>query len=485
MLTLVFMMMAAATRFLCTDSVGYSAIWPPNAILLVALLTLRARLATGVLAVCFLFNLFINRFSALSPSEAVLACAFNLFQATVAAFFTRRFCGGITDLARLRRFLTFTVIALLVSALEAGIGTAIESIWLGIPVRAFAEWLQWVLCDTLGLLIATPVVLTLVRGWKKGLPNSGVLAEPLTVGASSIALTVFAFSSPQWAFLLCMYPALVFLAFHAHGASMSIAMFCVSLCAAALTAHGIGPVAGLEPGHPLIREMMLQSYLFSLVLTVLMVNSTIGENRRYTRRLSLMKRNLEYLATHDSLTSLINRSCFQSRLALALERRSCGALFLIDVDYFKQINDNLGHHVGDEFLKEFSRRMLDFLQAHDTAPARFGGDEFAVIIPGKFSPRTIDYLCGAFIRDLLLQPYRLAETEYRVTASIGVTLFGPEDALRGTGEIMRQADIALYAAKRAGRNGYRLFSHGGMSDILPHAGLIRQANVAAAPVVDA
>ncbi len=470
-LTFVFVVTATVTRGLCTDSEGYSAIWPANAVMLVALLTLRARLALGVLGVCFVLNLVINTFSGFSLSEAFLASALNVFQATVAAFFTRRFCGGTTDLARLPRFLAFTMIALSVSAIEAGIGTELERVWLGSPVIAFAEWLQWILCDTLGLLIATPVVLALARNWEKGVQKYRVLAEPLILAASSVTLTIFAFSSSQWPFLLLLYPALVFLAFHAHGASMSIAMFCVSLCASALTAHGVGPVASLEPGSYLIRETMLQSYLFSLILTVLLVNSTIGENRRYTRRLSLMKRHLEYLATHDSLTSLINRSCFQGRLMAALERRSYGALFLIDVDYFKQINDTFGHHAGDEFLKEFSQRMAEILKGHNAAIARFGGDEFAVIIPGHFSARAIDHLCASFIRELLLHPYRLADTEYHVTTSIGVTLFGPKDTRREAGDIMRRADIALYEAKRAGRNGYRLFPDGDMPDLLSHTGV--------------
>jgi diguanylate cyclase (GGDEF)-like protein len=459
-LILAFAVITVVTRFLCSDDEGYTSFWPPNAVMLTALLTLRLRLATGVLIACFLLNLFFNRLSALSPSESFLACLLNVLLAVMAAPLTRRLCGALTNLTRPRRFATFTIIALLAATAEAAVGTTYEAVFLNDPGEQLAELLQWVFCDALGLLLATPAILSLVRAWREGLPRPNTPPGPFILSGAAIALTILLFSFSRSSLFLFTYPTLALLAFYASPGLVLTSIFIVCVFTSALTAHGLGPIATLSPDGHLMRETILQPYLFSLFLTVLLVNNIVGEKRRQTNRLSLMKKHLEYAATHDSLTSLVNRRLFERTLASLLKDGTPGAVFLIDVDHFKQINDNLGHHVGDEFLKAFSQRMVDLLMANAAHVARFGGDEFAALIPGPFTHETLDLLCASFTRGLLRHPYALSGDERRMTASIGATLFHAKDAPLDACEIIRRADIALYDAKRAGRNGYRLFRGG-------------------------
>ncbi|WP_041249521.1 diguanylate cyclase [Gluconacetobacter diazotrophicus] len=457
-LVLIFGAITVVTRFLCSDDEGYTSFWPPNAVMLAALLTLRMRLAACVLVACFLLNLLVNRQSALSPPESLLACVLNVFLVVLAAPFTRRFCGAMTNLTRPRRFVAFTIIAVLAAAVEAGAGTTFERVVLDDPSEQLGEWLQWVFCDALGLLLATPAMLSVLRYWEGRKPHRNGPAGPVILSVVSVVLAIFLFSFSRSSFFLFTYPVLVLLAFRASAGQVLTSIFFVSVFTSALTAHGLGPIARLSPDGHLMRAAMLQPYLFSLFLTAVLVSNASGENRRHTNRLSLMKQHLEYAATHDSLTSLINRRRLRHILVSLLVEGSPGAVFLIDIDHFKQINDSLGHHIGDEVLKAFSKRMVDLLACRNAHIARLGGDEFAAIVPGHFTHEMLDVLCSSFADGLLLQPYILSCGERSVTASIGAAFFHATDAHLQPGEIIRRADVALYQAKRAGRNGYCLFS---------------------------
>ncbi|MBM9401238.1 sensor domain-containing diguanylate cyclase [Gluconacetobacter azotocaptans] len=446
---------ALTTRFLCSDEFGYSSFWPANAAMLVALLTLRARLSVFVVVACLLLNFFINKLSALSPPESLLACILNVILVLLAAPFTRRFCGALTDLTRPRRFVAFTIIAMLSAATEAGIGVLIETVFLNDPGTPFAEWLQWVLCDALGLMLATPAALHLVRSSLRARPYPDPDGKAVTLLMLCILLTILSFSWSRSPLFLFVYPVLAMLGFHARPIWILISIFFVSIFASALTAHGFGPIAQLSPDGHLMREDMLQPYLFSLFLVVLPINNAIGERRRYTRRLLLMKVNLEHVATHDMLTSAMNRQMFETALRSMIRNATPGAVLFIDIDDFKGINDSLGHQAGDDFLRVFSARLIELIKGFQGCVARYGGDEFAAIIPGTFSYEKLDLLCAS-LSDSLREPYLFFGIERSVTASIGAATI--ESNSINADDIMRRVDIALYMTKASGRNGYSLFN---------------------------
>lgn len=169
---------------------------------------------------------------------------------------------------------------------------------------------------------------------------------------------------------------------------------------------------------------------------------------------------IEFQARYDALTQLPNRQLFAERLAQAGERahrdNSRVALLYIDLDHFKEVNDTLGHHQGDALLVQVAHRIRRCVSESETVTvARLGGDEFTVIVPDFEDMGEVEWLARAII-DSLSKPYQLGDHLAHVSASVGITVF-PDDA-PGTDGLLRNADQAMYAAKRAGRNGYQAFN---------------------------
>ncbi len=166
---------------------------------------------------------------------------------------------------------------------------------------------------------------------------------------------------------------------------------------------------------------------------------------------------MAHLAHFDALTDLPNRPLLLERLAAALARARQGAhhlaVLFIDVDRFKQINDTLGHIAGDDVLRQLAERLLAAMGGGDTV-ARLGGDEFVVLIP-EVSDRAAVAACAIKTLEALSAPMRVGRRELRLTASVGISLF-PDDGDDGD-LLIRHADMAMYAAKRAGRNDYHFY----------------------------
>ncbi len=167
---------------------------------------------------------------------------------------------------------------------------------------------------------------------------------------------------------------------------------------------------------------------------------------------------LVYQARHDSLTNLPNRSLFierfESGLVTAQETDESLALFIMDLDQFKEVNDTLGHHIGDRLLQEVSRRLLSVLRRTDTV-ARLGGDEFAVLLPG--ADRDHAKLICRKIATALEQPIKIENLRLRAGISIGVALC--PDHGQDASLLMRFADVAMYEAKRS-QKGYAFYVAG-------------------------
>jgi diguanylate cyclase len=178
----------------------------------------------------------------------------------------------------------------------------------------------------------------------------------------------------------------------------------------------------------------------------------------HSRRLELANRRVSELAQIDSLTGLANRRAFFDRLGVAFAAaRRTGRAFAVlyfDLDHFKDVNDTLGHAVGDALLREVADRLREGVRPPDVV-ARFGGDEFAVLKCDAVDPSAGDSL-AATIAALLAAPYDINGAVVHVTASIGIARYTPE--LTSPDDIMIQADLALYRAKEDGRNCCRFHS---------------------------
>jgi diguanylate cyclase (GGDEF)-like protein len=167
---------------------------------------------------------------------------------------------------------------------------------------------------------------------------------------------------------------------------------------------------------------------------------------------------IEHLAYYDKLTDLPNRSLFSRLLergiADARERRRHLAVMFIDLDRFKNINDTLGHDAGDSLLKEVAARTKAMLRETDVV-CRLGGDEFVVLLNALDRPETIAAIAPKILA-AISAPYRFADHELRVTASIGISLFpidGSDEA-----SLMKHADIAMYQAKQDGKNTFAFYA---------------------------
>ena len=171
---------------------------------------------------------------------------------------------------------------------------------------------------------------------------------------------------------------------------------------------------------------------------------------------------IRHLAFFDPLTGLPNRMLLRERLDEALDsaigRGTTGALLFIDLDDFKTLNDTLGHDIGDLLLREVGLRLTSCVRANDTV-ARLGGDEFVVLLEGLGEEADSTAAEVKAITDKILfqflYPYRFANYEHNITASIGVTLF---PVWSGTADdLLKQADMAMYRAKAQGRNAMCFF----------------------------
>jgi diguanylate cyclase (GGDEF)-like protein/PAS domain S-box-containing protein len=167
---------------------------------------------------------------------------------------------------------------------------------------------------------------------------------------------------------------------------------------------------------------------------------------------------LRHIAEYDGLTGLANRVLFQDRLQQAfLDSQRDNAVitvFFLDLDGFKDVNDTLGHNIGDILLQKVAERLLNTLRKNDTV-ARFGGDEFVVLL-GHDDHSTDEDVVARKVIESIAQPYIIEDTELFITTSLGIAQGNHSDA--SPDSLLKNADLALYNAKREGKNKYQLFN---------------------------
>ncbi|WP_181885421.1 bifunctional diguanylate cyclase/phosphodiesterase [Trinickia dinghuensis] len=187
------------------------------------------------------------------------------------------------------------------------------------------------------------------------------------------------------------------------------------------------------------------------VETVLAVGRDITE-------LHVSREKIHRMAYFDALTGLPNRTSFNEKLRRLTSTEAqdrLTAVMMIDMDRFKSVNDTMGHAVGDELLREAAARLLSSVRPGDTV-ARFGGDEFAVLLPDVGNRRTIEQISATIIKRLG-ERFVLDGKEVFISCSLGISLYPIDSA--DADDLLKYADSAMYLAKRSGRRGFRFYTH--------------------------
>ena len=194
---------------------------------------------------------------------------------------------------------------------------------------------------------------------------------------------------------------------------------------------------------------------------VLALSSALRKWRELRHEIAKYKRTeeaIKQLAYYDSLTGLPNRRLFNDRLNMAIAHAERNkhklAMILLDLDQFKDVNDALGHSVGDELLQVVGGRLANLLRKSDTV-ARMGGDEFMLMLP-VIARREDAAVVAVKILEAFREPFVFDERELRITTSIGIAIY-PSDG-DNAGALVKNADIAMYCAKDQGRDNYQCYT---------------------------
>jgi diguanylate cyclase (GGDEF)-like protein len=347
-----------------------------------------------------------------------------------------------------------------------------------LPLSALGSaGLSWWMGDTVGVLLVAPLLLTLSQDNLTQLKRAPkevllwVLIAGLVAWLAFLHDTAYLRQPLSLAFLTLPLFAWAALRFGITGASLAGLSFSVIAAWSAATGHGAP-----RPAETQIHLVLLWSYMATTVLTGLLITALQAERQKAADK-------IKELAFFDHLTRLPNRALLLDRLSqtLAASRRddSHGALLFIDLDNFKTLNDTLGHDMGDTLLKQVAQRLTGCVHEGDSV-ARLGGDEFVVMLTGlpplPYEATRHAQVVADQILAVLNQHYALGHLAYRSTSSIGVTLFKGQQVT--VDELMKQADLAMYGAKAAGRNAVRFFDPAMASAVKERAALendLRQA----------
>jgi len=426
------------------DPVGAGAgFWPAAGITLAALLAIPTRHWWTVAAAAFVAELLGDLAHGYPLFASTCWATANALEPVVGAALVRRFASHDGRLASVRAVavlvLGAAVAAPALSGLVGGLGTttSFDAAWTQV-------WPKWVAGDGLGVLVMAPPLLA----WRTARTRRPVW-ERVALTGLVVAATSVAFRNWDHAYDAVLpyvtLPPMIWAAvrFGPRGAALSA---CLTAHGANLaTAFGYGPFA-LRPGAESHAVTLLQVFLAITITTTLTLAALAAD---LTERAEV-ERLLAHEASHDHLTGLPNRLELNRRLEAAVRGASPAravAVMFLDLDRFKVVNDSLGHEWGDALLVEVAERLRGAARPTDLV-VRLGGDEFVVVCPDLDDAAEARKIARRLL-DAVAEPIRHDGTTFSVSASIGVAVV--TDPTTSSSVVLRNADTAMYRAKRTGR----------------------------------
>ena len=460
-------LLAAGTIHLTSDGRDIATVWPANAVVLAALLDRRPGAWTGLLGAGYLAGVAANAVTRGLGAGPLLFGACNLLELYVAASLLRPALEGegpssrgpsgddlLVTPAIVGRFI---VVCGLVAPVLSGLGGAATArLLFGQDLET--AFLTWVLSDGLGLLIFTPFFFALLRGdyrryfaskdWRQRAEAVGlqVLVAAATYGAFFVAVRPLLFA---------LFGPVMLVTFRVGRLGTKAAVMVIAVIGTLATLRGQGPIAAVTP-DPHEQAALFQGFLAVLLLTCLPVAAALSARgarfaslSQSAEALRAQGAELARIAATDGLTGVLNRTAFrETALAAMRDPRAVPSLVAIDLDLFKQVNDRHGHLAGDRALVHLVSVLRAGLREAD-AIGRVGGDEFLVLLPGTDADQA--QAVAARLREALRRaPLTLDDgTVLLLSMSCGVA---PHRDGMGFEDLVHAADMALYGAKRAGRD---------------------------------
>lgn len=464
-----------------TSSEDIAIVWLPNALVLATLLYYQGQSY-------FLFGLTVILAEVLGDMnvfqwhESVLMGLANFIEVSVAYYFIRksRMSYEFEHSEDLCKF--FLAGPFLGSLSGAFIGAGVIKYFEHSSDSYLSVVQVWWFGDALGLLILTPLLLAFLYQKKQSTqPLHWFDVIVALVSVSLAAMIAFAengvfggvFVTPN-----LFVPLILYLAIRTNLKSTALALCSIALGLTILITFGKNPFGYLPHSLTILNAqefilvLAITSIGFAVLMTHIRVNERSLEKRvaERTQELEVVNYKLEQLSVTDSLTGIANRRFLLSQInqAMLLSKRSneYAALIYLDLDNFKPVNDLYGHEVGDLLLKEVAKRLKTSVREIDTV-ARIGGDEFVILLSKLKMDKSVSeseaMAAAEKIQSILAKPYVLKVTkdsgletiiQRQCTACMGLVLFNGDEVSHT--EILKQADDAMYFAKKSGENKIRL-----------------------------
>ncbi len=320
------------------------------------------------------------------------------------------------------------------------------------PLVAFNNW---AMADALGIAGTLPLALSVNSPQMRRLFERRALPRTLAILSGAFVTAALMFWVDRYPLVFLLYPMLLLVDAALYFSGLAIVAAGVCLIFVYLTINDRGPFAHWPADLALSRDLALQLYFGFHVVSVFPVSMMFMKRRRSAKELRLANAKLTVLASRDGLTGIANRRAFDERCAdewnRAVRSHQPLGLAMIDIDHFKQFNDLYGHLAGDGCLRAVATSLARVVQRPEDLVARFGGEEFALLLPhtSDSGTRAVAEALRSAVLDLEI--IHRGSPWSRVTVSIGFATVtpAPGELLAG---LVHRADAALYRAKHLGRN---------------------------------